>query len=64
MRRWLALVSAAVLLITSAVLAWIGFMDRSAEEGAPSPRLCVLRLDGHGFEHSELHIHSVRLQGA
>jgi Ni/Fe-hydrogenase subunit HybB-like protein len=32
MRRWLALVSAAVLLIAGTVLAWIGFMDRSVEE--------------------------------
>jgi len=32
MRRWSALVSAAVLLIAGAVLAWIGFVDRSAEE--------------------------------
>jgi Ni/Fe-hydrogenase subunit HybB-like protein len=32
MRRWLVLVSAAVLLIAGAVLAWIGFVDRSAEE--------------------------------
>ena len=32
MRRWPALVSAAVLLIAGAVLAWIGFVGRSVEE--------------------------------
>ncbi len=32
MRRWLALVSAAVLLIAGTVLAWVGFVGRSAEE--------------------------------
>ncbi len=32
MRRWLALVSVAALLIAGAVPAWMGFVDRSAEE--------------------------------
>ncbi len=41
MRRWLALVSVAALLIAGAVPAWMGFVDRLVEEiPRGSPAMC------------------------